>query len=77
MLSCMRTIIDIPATTLKEIDGLAKSENISRAEAIRRAMNEYVQKRARPKRGAGFGIWKNRKVDALGHEDKLRNEWER
>lgn len=73
----MRTIIDIPATTLNEIDGLARSENISRAEAIRRAMIEYLQKRARPKPNAGFGIWKSRKIDALTHEDDLRSEWER
>jgi metal-responsive CopG/Arc/MetJ family transcriptional regulator len=73
----MRTIIDIPAATLKEIDGLATSEKVSRAEVIRRAMTEYVQKRARPKKDAGFGIWKTRRIDALAHEDELRREWER
>lgn len=73
----MRTIIDIPATMLDEIDALAKREKLSRAEAIRRAMAEYVEKRSLPKTDAAFGIWKSRKIDPLAYEDTLRKEWNR
>ena len=73
----MRTIIDIPPKILQEIDELAKREKISRAEAVRRAMAEFVEKRANRKPNAAFGIWKSRKIDALDYEDTLRDEWKK
>lgn len=77
MLSLMRTIIDIPQHILDEIDTLAKREKISRAEAVRRAMAEYLEKRAHHKPDAAFGIWKSRKIHPLAYEDALRGEWDR
>ena len=77
MLSYMRTIIDIPAHLIEEIDTLARQEKISRAEAVRRAMADYLAKRTLRRPDAGFGIWKNRNVDPLSYEDKLREEWDR
>ncbi|MBA3343428.1 MAG: ribbon-helix-helix protein, CopG family [Gemmatimonadaceae bacterium] len=73
----MRTIIDIPPHILSEIDALAKKEKISRAEAVRRAMTEYLEKRPRSRPHAAFGIWKSRKIDPLAYEDALRGEWNR
>jgi metal-responsive CopG/Arc/MetJ family transcriptional regulator len=73
----MRTIIDIPNGLLNDIDTLAKREKISRAEAVRRAMAEYLEKRRSSRTNAAFGIWKSRKVDALAYEDELRGEWNR
>ena len=73
----MRTIIDIPAHLVEQIDALAKQEKISRAEAVRRAMADYLAKRAVRRPDAGFGIWKNRHVDPLSYEDELRAEWNR
>jgi len=73
----MRTIIDIPAPVLDELDTLAKREKISRAEAVRRAMSEYLEKRRSSRANAAFGIWKSRKIDALAYEDELRGEWNR
>ncbi len=73
----MRTIIDIPPFILSEIDALAKKEKISRAEAVRRAMTEYLEKRPRSRPDAAFGIWKSRKIDPLAYEDTLRGEWNR
>ncbi len=73
----MRTLIDIPEALLRDIDALAKREEISRAEAVRRAMADYVLQRADPRPDAAFGIWKSRRIDALRHEDTLRGEWKR
>lgn len=73
----MRTIIDIPGHIVDQIDALARQEKISRAEAVRRAMAEYLEKRAIDRPDAGFGIWKDRKIDALAYEDDLRREWSR
>ena len=73
----MRAIIDIPGDLLGEIDSLARREKISRAEAVRRAMAEYVAKRTSARPDAAFGIWKSRDIDALEYEDSLRGEWNR
>ena len=77
MISSMRTLIDVPDSLLRDIDALAKREHISRAEAVRRAMADYVLQRAEPRPDAAFGIWKSRCIDALRYEDSLRGEWER
>jgi hypothetical protein len=73
----MRTLIDIPESLLGDIDSLAKRQKISRAEAVRRAMAEYVAKRSASKPDAAFGIWKSKRIDALDYEDSLRGEWHR
>jgi metal-responsive CopG/Arc/MetJ family transcriptional regulator len=73
----MRTIIDIPGSVLNELDELAKSRDISRAEAVRRAMAEYLESRRKSRGDSAFGIWKSKKVDALAYEDELRGEWNR
>ena len=51
-----RTIIDIPQAQLEEVDHYCERMNISRAEAVRRAIQAYL---ARPDgvRPEGFGLW--------------------
>ena len=73
----MRTIIDITRQILDELDAFAMREKISRAEAVRRAMAEYLEKRSNQKPDAAFGIWKARKIDSLVYADELRGEWRR
>ncbi len=73
----MRTIVDIPQTTLDEFDELAKREDISRAEAVRRAIAEYLESRRSSGGEAAFGIWRDKRIDALAYEDDLRGEWDR
>ena len=73
----MRTLVDIPDNLLSEIDKLAKREKISRAEAVRRAMSEYVATHRASRPDAAFGIWKSKHVDALDYEDSIRGEWNR
>ncbi len=73
----MRTIVEIPDELLRQVDLLARKEKISRAEAVRRAMTEYLANRAAPRTDAAFGIWKSRNVNALDYEDSIRGEWNR
>jgi metal-responsive CopG/Arc/MetJ family transcriptional regulator len=53
-----RTIIDIPADQLHEVDRLCKLLNISRAEAVRRGLQDFV-KLNEPVKTEGFGLWKD------------------
>ena len=51
-----RTIVDIPASQLTEIDSFCRRLGISRAEAVRRALELYLE-RAADLRTDGFGLW--------------------
>ena len=51
-----RTIVDIPASQLDEIDRFCRTLGISRAEAVRRALEAYLE-RTVDARDDGFGLW--------------------
>ena len=53
-----RTIIDIPATQLAEIDRLCQRLGISRAEAVRRSIEAYLE-RPLDASADGFGLWQD------------------
>ena len=53
-----RTIIDIPHAQLGEVDDLCKLLGISRAEAVRRALRDFVRNN-RSVGADGFGLWKD------------------
>jgi metal-responsive CopG/Arc/MetJ family transcriptional regulator len=71
----MRTIVDLPDPLVDELDRHADRENLSRAEAVRRAIAEYLARRSAPRTDAAFGIWQKKKIDALTYVDRLRDEW--
>ena len=51
-----RTIVDIPETQLAEIDRFCRTLGISRAEAVRRALEAYLE-RTVDSHADGFGLW--------------------
>ncbi|HYN58976.1 MAG TPA: hypothetical protein VET87_05395 [Rubrivivax sp.] len=53
-----RTIIEIPDTQLREVDRLCQLLGISRAEAVRRGLQGFVQQNEVVKTD-GFGLWKS------------------
>lgn len=62
----MRTIVDLPDKQLREVDGLCKTLGISRAEAVRRALEEFVGSH-REVRADGFGLWTDGAAGADAH----------
>lgn len=71
----MRTIIDMPGDQLEALDAYCTRENISRAEAVRRAVARYLEEQRAPDAQRAYGIWRDRPVDALAHEAAMRDEW--
>ena len=76
----MRTIVELPDTQVKALARLCRKEGISRAEAIRRAVDGLVasQEAAETQEGlrAAFGLWRGRQPDGRGYVEVLRAEWE-
>jgi hypothetical protein len=59
-----RTIIDIPETQLHDLDARCASLGISRAEAVRRAVDAFLRDTAIV---GAFGLW-----DGIGEEGARR-----
>jgi len=72
----MRTIVDLPSAQVDALAELCKAENISRAEAVRRALAEMLARRQSRDRASAFGAWKKR-GDSREMVAKLRREWDR
>jgi metal-responsive CopG/Arc/MetJ family transcriptional regulator len=51
-----RTIIDIPAAQLRDLDAHCRSLGLSRAEGVRRAIQMFLREAPRVQDG-GFGLW--------------------
>jgi hypothetical protein len=73
----MRTIIELPAEQVEALDALCKREGISRAEAIRRAVDAHVRRERTRGPDPAFGLWADRSVDGLIFERRIRREWKR
>lgn len=73
----MRTIVDIPDSQVKILDQMSKKKNVSRASVIREALAKYINSYSYSKKGyeLAFGVWKNKKLDSLKYQQKLRDEW--
>ena len=80
MMTCyddaVRTIIDLPGGQLEALDRICRRESISRAEAIRRAVDLLVKERAAVVSPLAFGLWRDRPAeDGLQYQQRLRQEW--
>ena len=80
----MRTLVDIPEDTVHRLDNMAASKGWSRAEAVRQAVNEMLEREAAAERAADkaafdavFGMWADRGEDGLAVQHALRAEWDR
>ncbi len=80
----MRTLVDIPEDAIDRLDSFAASRGWSRAEAVRRAVNDMLAQAEAAERAAddaalaaAFGMWKDRGIDGLAYQQALRAEWDR
>lgn len=71
----MRTLIDIEDESIRQLDELAARRKRSRAALIRDAVSDYLERNAVERPGEAFGLWRERKVDGLDYQEKLRSEW--
>ncbi len=70
----MRALIDIPDDQVEALAEMAKSEKVSRAELIRRAITDLLASRTAASKSSAFGLW-GAGEDGLAYEDRIRAEW--
>jgi metal-responsive CopG/Arc/MetJ family transcriptional regulator len=86
----MRTTVDLTPEHLAKLSEYCQREGVSRAEAIRRAIESlgeapeepeasWVTERERRRAALkeSFGAWRGRNIDAVEFIRSLRDEWER
>jgi hypothetical protein len=81
----MRALVDIPDHQLEDLGVICKARKLSRAEAVRQALEVFIQQN-RPARDEAFGLWKGKTIylpgdpeplpeDGLAFQERLRSEW--
>ena len=73
----VRTIIDLPPHQVEALDAHCRHEGISRAEAVRRAVADHLQRHQPSGAKRAFGIWRGRKLDGAKYQTARRREWDR
>ena len=71
----MRTIVDLPGKQIEALKRMSESANSSRAELVRRAIDEYLARHQPAQNDDAFGIWTIRKTDGLAYQERARDEW--
>ena len=79
----MRIVIDLEDSQAIRLDAWAKAAKVSRAEAVRRAVNQMLDRATAPQ-GTGFGLWAQSNAigkgvppesDGLVLQRPMRDEW--
>ena len=70
----MKTLIDIPERQIHLLSDLCDKFSISRAEAIRRAIDLFVNNNKQSPVDV-FGAWKDKSDDGLNYQEQIRDEW--
>jgi predicted transcriptional regulator len=71
----MQTSIDITELQRQALDDIAKAENLSRADVIRAAIDDYIKRRQRVDINGAFGLWGESGLDGLFYQENVRGEW--
>jgi ligand-binding sensor domain-containing protein len=70
----LRTIVDLPDPERAQLDALCKQRGLSRAEAMRQAL-QLLLAQQQPGHSAVFGLWRDRPEDSVALQQALRSEW--
>ena len=76
----VKTIVELPDAQLEALASICRREGISRAEAIRRAVEKLVAGdvtvHADEDLRGGFGLWRGRNLDGRAYVEAIRADWE-
>ncbi len=73
----MRTIVDLPDEQIEALKRISDTVHSSRAELVRRAIDEYLARHLPAQDDDAFGVWKKRKIDGVVFQKHARDEWGR
>ena len=71
-----KTTVYLPTELSRALKEAARSEKKAQAEVLRKALEEYLERKERP-RLRSVGIGEDRELSGADSEDWLRDEWGR
>ncbi|MFW0768113.1 CopG family transcriptional regulator [Trabulsiella odontotermitis] len=70
-----RILLDLSDDVIKRLDDLKQRRKLPRAELLREAVEQYLERQNRTALSDALGLWGDGVVDGLEYERKLREEW--
>ncbi|KNC89790.1 CopG family transcriptional regulator [Trabulsiella odontotermitis] len=70
-----RILLDLSDDVIKRLDDLKQQRKLPRAELLREAVEQYLERQNRTALSDALGLWGDGAVDGLEYERKLREEW--
>lgn len=70
-----RILLDLSDEAIKRLDDLKQQRNLPRAELLREAVEQYLERQAETTISNALGIWQGCEEDGVEYQKKLREEW--
>ena len=70
-----RILLDLSDDVLQRLDDLKQLRNKPRAELLREAVEQYLDRQSTSVIREALGLWGDKQEDGLEYERKLREEW--
>ncbi|HEY4438626.1 MULTISPECIES: ribbon-helix-helix protein, CopG family [Lelliottia] len=70
-----RILLDLSDDVLQRLDDLKQLRNKPRAELLREAVEQYLDRQSSSVIREALGLWGDSQEDGLEYERKLREEW--
>ena len=71
-----RILLDLSDDVIKRLEDLKQQRNLPRAELLREAVEQYLERQADNSISNALGIWQGCEEDGVEFERKLREEWQ-
>lgn len=70
-----RVFLDLSDDVIRRLDSLKQQRNLPRAELLREAVEQYLEKQNTTSVRNALGLWRGKGEDGLECERKMREEW--
>lgn len=72
-----RILLDLSDEVIKRLDDLKVQRNLPRAELLREAVEQYLERQDQAKTtiSRALGLWQDCEEDGVEYQRKLREEW--
>lgn len=70
-----RILLDLSDDVIQRLDNLKQLRNQSRAELLREAVEQYLDRQSTSIIRDALGLWGDKVEDGLEYERKMREEW--
>lgn len=68
-------LLDLSDDVIKRLEDFKQQRNLPRAELLREAVEQYLERQAEAVISNALGLWQSREEDGVEYEKKLREEW--